>query len=125
MFGHLKRHLGGMAFETEDDLISELRNWFDNLDVDFFRPVHNRLSQAFRPSVRPGRRWQGSNPRQKDNNNLKAKKGSKRIQGKKIAGCGNVDHEITMVYFVCEEQVEEGVVKWLHEVRARKDVENV
>ncbi|GFN73724.1 histone-lysine N-methyltransferase SETMAR [Plakobranchus ocellatus] len=24
-------------FETEDDLISELRNWFDNLDVDFFR----------------------------------------------------------------------------------------
>ncbi|GFO18924.1 LOW QUALITY PROTEIN: histone-lysine N-methyltransferase SETMAR [Plakobranchus ocellatus] len=33
----LKRHLGGMAFETEDDLISELRNWFVNLDVDFFR----------------------------------------------------------------------------------------
>ncbi|GFO17892.1 phosphoribosylformylglycinamidine synthase-like [Plakobranchus ocellatus] len=26
-----------MAFEIEDDLISELRNWFDNLDVDFFR----------------------------------------------------------------------------------------
>ncbi|GFN81127.1 GTPase-activating protein and vps9 domain-containing protein 1-like [Plakobranchus ocellatus] len=37
LFGLLKRHLGGMAFETEDDLISELRNWFDNLDVDFFR----------------------------------------------------------------------------------------
>ncbi|GFN91489.1 histone-lysine N-methyltransferase SETMAR [Plakobranchus ocellatus] len=37
LFGPLKRHLGGMAFETEDDLISELRNWFDNLDVDFFR----------------------------------------------------------------------------------------
>ncbi|GFO28768.1 histone-lysine N-methyltransferase SETMAR [Plakobranchus ocellatus] len=36
-FGPLKRHLGGVAFETEDDLISELRNWFDNLDVDFFR----------------------------------------------------------------------------------------
>ncbi|GFO45412.1 histone-lysine N-methyltransferase SETMAR [Plakobranchus ocellatus] len=34
--GLLKRHLGGMAFETEDDLISELRNWFHNLDVDFF-----------------------------------------------------------------------------------------
>ncbi|GFO14980.1 histone-lysine N-methyltransferase SETMAR [Plakobranchus ocellatus] len=27
LFGPLKRHLGGMAFETEDDLISELRNW--------------------------------------------------------------------------------------------------
>ncbi|GFN77815.1 histone-lysine N-methyltransferase SETMAR [Plakobranchus ocellatus] len=37
LFEPLKRHLGGMAFETEDDLISELRNWFDNLDVDFFR----------------------------------------------------------------------------------------
>ncbi|GFN82737.1 histone-lysine N-methyltransferase SETMAR [Plakobranchus ocellatus] len=32
LFGPLKRHLGGMAFETEDDLISELRNWFDNLE---------------------------------------------------------------------------------------------
>ncbi|GFN96862.1 EF-hand calcium-binding domain-containing protein 6 [Plakobranchus ocellatus] len=39
LFGPLKRHLGGMAFETEDDLISKLRNWFDNLDVDFFRSV--------------------------------------------------------------------------------------
>ncbi|GFO31018.1 hypothetical protein PoB_005752300 [Plakobranchus ocellatus] len=39
LFGPLKRHLGGMAFETEDNLISELRNWFDNLDVDFFRIV--------------------------------------------------------------------------------------
>ncbi|GFO03163.1 transposase [Plakobranchus ocellatus] len=37
LFGPLKRHLGGMAFETEDDLINELRNLFDNLDVDFFR----------------------------------------------------------------------------------------
>ncbi|GFN80522.1 transposase [Plakobranchus ocellatus] len=37
LFGPLKRHLGSMAFETEDDLISELRNWFDNLDVDLFR----------------------------------------------------------------------------------------
>ncbi|GFO04483.1 histone-lysine N-methyltransferase SETMAR [Plakobranchus ocellatus] len=32
-----------MAFETEDDLISELRNWFDNLDVDFFRVGINSL----------------------------------------------------------------------------------
>ncbi|GFO31909.1 histone-lysine N-methyltransferase SETMAR [Plakobranchus ocellatus] len=37
LFGPLKRLLGGMAFETEDDLISKLWNWFDNLDVDFFR----------------------------------------------------------------------------------------
>ncbi|GFO44267.1 hypothetical protein PoB_007077200 [Plakobranchus ocellatus] len=37
LFGPLKRHLGGMAFGTEDGLTSELRNWFDNLDVDFFR----------------------------------------------------------------------------------------
>ncbi|GFO05016.1 transposase [Plakobranchus ocellatus] len=44
-FGPLKRHLGGMAFETEDNLISELRNWFDNLDVDFFRVgIHSLLS---------------------------------------------------------------------------------
>ncbi|GFO07309.1 histone-lysine N-methyltransferase SETMAR [Plakobranchus ocellatus] len=39
----LKRHLGGMAFETEDELISELRKWFDNLDVDFFRVGINSL----------------------------------------------------------------------------------
>ncbi|GFO00549.1 transposase [Plakobranchus ocellatus] len=31
LFGHLKRHLGGMAFEAEDNLISELRNWFDKV----------------------------------------------------------------------------------------------
>ncbi|GFO03752.1 histone-lysine N-methyltransferase SETMAR [Plakobranchus ocellatus] len=43
LFGPLKRHLGGMAFETEDDLISELRNWFDNLDADFFRVGINSL----------------------------------------------------------------------------------
>ncbi|GFN81106.1 histone-lysine N-methyltransferase SETMAR [Plakobranchus ocellatus] len=43
LFGPLKRHLGGMAFETEDDLISELRNWFDNLDVDFSRVGINSL----------------------------------------------------------------------------------
>ncbi|GFO41538.1 histone-lysine N-methyltransferase SETMAR [Plakobranchus ocellatus] len=39
LFEPLKRQLGGMAFKTEDDLISELRNWFDNLDVDFFRII--------------------------------------------------------------------------------------
>ncbi|GFN91422.1 histone-lysine N-methyltransferase SETMAR [Plakobranchus ocellatus] len=43
LFGPLKRHLGGMAFETEDDIISELRNWFDNLDVDFSRVGINSL----------------------------------------------------------------------------------
>ncbi|GFO01410.1 exosome component 10 [Plakobranchus ocellatus] len=43
LFGPLKRHLGGMAFKTEDDLISELRNWFDNLDFDFFRVGINSL----------------------------------------------------------------------------------
>ncbi|GFN80802.1 histone-lysine N-methyltransferase SETMAR [Plakobranchus ocellatus] len=43
VFGPLMRHLGGMAFETEDDLISELRNWFDNLDVAFFRVGINSL----------------------------------------------------------------------------------
>ncbi|GFO27955.1 histone-lysine N-methyltransferase SETMAR [Plakobranchus ocellatus] len=43
LFGPLKRHLGGMAFETDDDHISELRNWFDNLDVDFFRVDINSL----------------------------------------------------------------------------------
>ncbi|GFO14643.1 prominin-1-a [Plakobranchus ocellatus] len=32
---------GGMAFETEDDLISEWRNWFDNLDVDIFRLLND------------------------------------------------------------------------------------
>ncbi|GFO10194.1 transposase [Plakobranchus ocellatus] len=37
LFGPLKRHLGGMAFEIEDDFIGELRIWFDNLEVDFFR----------------------------------------------------------------------------------------
>ncbi|GFO18819.1 histone-lysine N-methyltransferase SETMAR-like protein [Plakobranchus ocellatus] len=42
LFGPLKRHLGGMAIETEDDLISELRNWFDNLDVDFFRLLRGK-----------------------------------------------------------------------------------
>ncbi|GFN93393.1 histone-lysine N-methyltransferase SETMAR [Plakobranchus ocellatus] len=37
---------GGMAFDTEDDPISELRNWFDNLDVDFFRVgIHSLLSR--------------------------------------------------------------------------------
>ncbi|GFN76736.1 histone-lysine N-methyltransferase SETMAR [Plakobranchus ocellatus] len=38
--------IGGMAFETDDDLISELRNWFDNLDVDSFRVgIYSLLSR--------------------------------------------------------------------------------
>ncbi|GFS21473.1 histone-lysine N-methyltransferase SETMAR [Elysia marginata] len=36
LFGPLKRHLGGMAFETEGDLVGELKNWFAHLDLDFF-----------------------------------------------------------------------------------------
>ncbi|GFN97013.1 histone-lysine N-methyltransferase SETMAR [Plakobranchus ocellatus] len=51
LFGTLKRHLGGMAFETEDDLISELRNWFDNLDVDFFRVGINLLLSRWQKCI--------------------------------------------------------------------------
>ncbi|GFO02570.1 histone-lysine N-methyltransferase SETMAR [Plakobranchus ocellatus] len=51
LFGPLKRHLGGMAFETEDDLISELRNWFDNLDVDFFRVGINSLMSRWQKCI--------------------------------------------------------------------------
>ncbi|GFO19831.1 transposase [Plakobranchus ocellatus] len=51
LFGPLKRHLGGMAFETEDDLISELRNWFDNLDVDFFRVGINSLPSRWQKCI--------------------------------------------------------------------------
>ncbi|GFO15179.1 histone-lysine N-methyltransferase SETMAR [Plakobranchus ocellatus] len=51
LFGPLKRHLGGMAFETEDDLVSELRNWFDNLDVDFFRVVINSLLSRWQKCI--------------------------------------------------------------------------
>ncbi|GFN94677.1 histone-lysine N-methyltransferase SETMAR [Plakobranchus ocellatus] len=55
LFGPLKRHLGGMAFETEDDLISELRNWFDNLDVDFFRVgINSLLSRWKNASISTG-----------------------------------------------------------------------
>ncbi|GFN81602.1 glyoxylate reductase/hydroxypyruvate reductase [Plakobranchus ocellatus] len=50
LFGPLKRHLGGMAFETEDDLISELRNWFDNL-VDFFRVGINLLLSRWQKCI--------------------------------------------------------------------------
>ena len=46
LFGPLKRHLGGMAFETEDDLVGELKNWFAHLDVDFFRVgIYSLLSR--------------------------------------------------------------------------------
>ena len=42
----MKRHLGGMAFETEDDLVGELKNWFAHLDVDFFRVgIYSLLSR--------------------------------------------------------------------------------
>ncbi|GFN84052.1 hypothetical protein PoB_001055800 [Plakobranchus ocellatus] len=51
LFGPLKRHLGGMAFETEDDLISELRNWFDNHDVDFFRVGINSLLSRWQKCI--------------------------------------------------------------------------
>ncbi|GFN98134.1 histone-lysine N-methyltransferase SETMAR [Plakobranchus ocellatus] len=51
LFGPLKRHLGGMAFETEDDLISELRNWFHNLDVDFFRVGINSLLSRWQKCI--------------------------------------------------------------------------
>ncbi|GFO45808.1 histone-lysine N-methyltransferase SETMAR [Plakobranchus ocellatus] len=51
LFGPLKRHLGGMAFETEDDLVSELRNWFDNLDVDFFRVGINSLLSRWQKCI--------------------------------------------------------------------------
>ncbi|GFS18735.1 mariner Mos1 transposase [Elysia marginata] len=37
LFGSLKCHLGGMAFETEGDLVGESKNWFAHLDLDFFR----------------------------------------------------------------------------------------
>ncbi|GFO19279.1 histone-lysine N-methyltransferase SETMAR [Plakobranchus ocellatus] len=51
LFGPLKRHLGGMAFEIEDDLISELRNWFDNLDVDFFQVGINLLMSCWQKCI--------------------------------------------------------------------------
>ncbi|GFO39095.1 histone-lysine N-methyltransferase SETMAR [Plakobranchus ocellatus] len=46
-----EHHLGGMAFETEDDLISELRNRFDNLDVDFFRVGINSLLSRWQKCI--------------------------------------------------------------------------
>ena len=46
LFGPLKRHLGGMAFETEDDLIAELKNWFSSLDANFYRVgIYSLLSR--------------------------------------------------------------------------------
>ncbi|GFO00668.1 histone-lysine N-methyltransferase SETMAR [Plakobranchus ocellatus] len=48
---HIGRHLGGMAFKTEDDPISKLRNWFDNLDVDFFRVGINSLLSRWQKCI--------------------------------------------------------------------------
>ncbi|GFO06062.1 cytochrome c oxidase assembly protein cox15-like protein [Plakobranchus ocellatus] len=36
---------------TQDDLISELRNWFDNLDVDFFRESINSLLSRWQKCI--------------------------------------------------------------------------
>ncbi|GFS22880.1 histone-lysine N-methyltransferase SETMAR [Elysia marginata] len=36
LFEPLKRHLGGMAFEKDGDLVGELKNRFAHLDLDFF-----------------------------------------------------------------------------------------
>ncbi|GFS03033.1 histone-lysine N-methyltransferase SETMAR [Elysia marginata] len=46
LFGSLKRNLGGMAFETEGDLVGEFKNWFSDLDFDFFRVgIYSLLSR--------------------------------------------------------------------------------
>ncbi|GFR68634.1 transposase [Elysia marginata] len=46
LFGPLKCHLGGMAFETEGDLVGESKNWFAHLDLDFFRVgIYSLLSR--------------------------------------------------------------------------------
>ncbi|GFS20436.1 transposase [Elysia marginata] len=46
LFEPLKRHLGGMAFETEGDLVRESKNWFAHLDLDFFRVrIYSLLSR--------------------------------------------------------------------------------
>ncbi|GFR60957.1 histone-lysine n-methyltransferase setmar [Elysia marginata] len=46
LFGPLKRHLGGIAFENEGDLVGELKNWFAQLDLDFFRVgIYSLLSR--------------------------------------------------------------------------------
>ncbi|GFS11799.1 histone-lysine N-methyltransferase SETMAR [Elysia marginata] len=46
LFGPLKRHLGGMAFEAEGDLVGELKNWLAHLDLYFFRKaIYSLLSR--------------------------------------------------------------------------------
>ncbi|GFR68222.1 histone-lysine N-methyltransferase SETMAR [Elysia marginata] len=46
LFGPLKCHLRGMAFETEGDLVGESKNWFAHLDLDFFRVgIYSLLSR--------------------------------------------------------------------------------
>ncbi|GFR85266.1 histone-lysine N-methyltransferase SETMAR [Elysia marginata] len=39
LLGHLKCHLGGMVFETEGDLVGELKNFFVHLDLHFLRVI--------------------------------------------------------------------------------------
>ncbi|GFN85226.1 hypothetical protein PoB_001173200 [Plakobranchus ocellatus] len=43
--------LNTAALLTEDDLTSELRNWFDNLDVDFFRVGINSLLSRWQKCI--------------------------------------------------------------------------
>ncbi|GFS18663.1 histone-lysine N-methyltransferase SETMAR [Elysia marginata] len=52
LYGPLKRHLGGMAFETEGDLFGESKNWFAHLDHDFFRVgIYSLLSRWKNASI--------------------------------------------------------------------------
>ncbi|GFR94819.1 histone-lysine N-methyltransferase SETMAR [Elysia marginata] len=46
LLGSLKRHLGGITFETEGDLVVKLKNWLAHLDLDFFRVgIYSLLSR--------------------------------------------------------------------------------
>ncbi|GFR88212.1 histone-lysine N-methyltransferase SETMAR [Elysia marginata] len=55
LFVPLKRHLGGMAFETESDFVRELKNWFAHLDFDFFLVgIYSLLSHWKNASISMG-----------------------------------------------------------------------
>ncbi|GFS00282.1 histone-lysine N-methyltransferase SETMAR, partial [Elysia marginata] len=46
LLGPLKCHLGGMAFEIEENHVGELKNWFTHLDLHFFRVgIYSLLSR--------------------------------------------------------------------------------